>query len=109
MKIVVCTFVSFLLVIVLSVLLLFIASDYHFGIFKQFCCKIVNTQKIKIRLTDANPKSMRRTYTKTIDVRAHTGIRIVVMPQSIIEMPMTRLPPNLSANHPPGICVMMYP
>jgi len=112
MKIVVCPFVPFLLVIVLSILLLFTASDYLFGIFKHFCYKIVNTQinlKKRNRLTEANPKIIRRTYTKTIDVRAHTGIRIVAMPHSIIEIPMTRLPPNLPAIHPPGICVKMYP
>jgi hypothetical protein len=50
MKIVVCPFVPFLLVIVLSILLLFTASDYPFGIFKHFCYKIVNiknTNKFK--------------------------------------------------------------
>jgi hypothetical protein len=44
---VVCPFVLFLLVIVLSVLLRFTDSDYLFGIFKLFLCQLKNSQVVK--------------------------------------------------------------
>lgn len=46
-----------------------------------------------------------RTYTSTTDARAQTGSRIVAAPDTAIEIPNTRFPPNLSDNHPPGIWV----
>ena len=67
---------------------------------------IVNRHK---ELTDARPKITRRAYTSVIDVRAQTGIKMVLIPEIAIAIPKTRHPPNLSASHPPGICAKIYP
>lgn len=67
---------------------------------------IVNRHK---QLTDARPKITRRAYTSVIDVLAQTGIKMVLIPEIAIAIPKTRHPPNLSASHPPGICVKIYP
>ena len=61
------------------------------------------------QLTEARPKITRRTYISVMDVLAQTGNRMLLIPMIAIAIPKTRHPPNLSANHPPGICVRIYP
>ena len=60
-------------------------------------------------LTEARPNTARSTYTSITDVLALTGMRTVLSPETAMANPRTRLPPNLSASHPPGICVIIYP
>lgn len=56
-----------------------------------------------VLLTVETPRRIRSTYTKTTEVRAHTGKRSVQIEAMNIPIPNTRLPPNLSDSHPAGI------
>lgn len=59
--------------------------------------------------TVASPNTTRSRYTSLTEYLAQVGFRSVNTDAIAILTPNTRLPPNLSANHPPGICVNMYP
>lgn len=56
-------------------------------------------------LTVDSPRRTRKAYTKFTEMRAHTGNTSVQMDAISIPIPNTRLPPNLSASQPAGICV----